>query len=88
VFRVDVSVNGETTVGVISGTVVISNEGGTWEGTLSGTSTWTTTNPAHMHVLDGVFLGTGNYEGLRLLVRNEGTDTARLTTTGRIERAE
>ena len=73
VVRFDLSVNGDTTVGAISGTVVISNEGGTWEGTVSGTTTWTTTDRAHVHVIEGVFLGTGDYEGLRFLIRQEGT---------------
>lgn len=88
VTSVDVSVNGDTTVGQISGTVVISNEGGTWEGTMSGTTTWTPPNPAHMHVMDAVYLGTGDYEGLRFVMTNEGTDTSHFTTTGRIEPAE
>ena len=88
VASVDVSVNGDTTVGQISGTVIISNEGGTWEGTMSGTTTWTPPNPAHMHVMDAVYLGTGDYEGLRFVMTNEGTDTSHFTTTGRIEPAE
>lgn len=87
VFSIDLSVDGETTVAAISGTAVISNEGGTWEGQVSGTSTWTTTNPAHVHDLEGLFLGTGDYEGLRLIVHNVGTDFP-WTTTGRIEPAE
>jgi hypothetical protein len=88
VATVDVSVDGDTTVGQISGTVVISNEGGTWEGTMSGTTTWTTTNPVHMHVMSAVYLGTGGYQGLRFVMTNEGTDTSHFTTTGRIEPAE
>ena len=87
VLRVDFSVDGDTTVGVISGTVVISNEGGTWEGTVSGTTTWTITDTAHMHVVDGVYLGSGGYEGLRFVMTNEGTGFP-FTSTGRIEPAE
>jgi len=88
VARVDMSVDGDTRVGQISGTVVISNEGGTWEGTVSGTTTWTTINPAHAHDMDAVYLGAGGYEGLRFVMTNEGVDMSDLTTTGRIEPAD
>jgi len=87
VFRVDVSVNGDTRVGQISGTVVIANEGGSWEGTVSGTTTWTP-GEAHVHVLDAVYSGAGGYEGLRFVMTNEGVLVSEFTTTGRIEPAE
>ena len=84
---VDMSLNGDTRVGAISGTTVISNEGGTWEGTLSGTTTWTLSNQSHVHVLDAEYLGTGSYEGLRLVVHQEGIEFP-WATTGRIEPVE
>jgi hypothetical protein len=84
---VALSLDGDTRVGVISGTAVISNEGGTWESTLSGTTTWTLTNQSHVHVMDSEGLGTGGYEGLRLLIHQEGIEFP-WTTTGRIEPAE
>ena len=87
VLRVDMSLDGVTRVGQISGTVVISNEGGTWEGTVSGTTTWTL-GEAHVHVMDAVYPGSGDYEGLRFVMTNEGVDPSDLTTTGRIEPAE
>ena len=87
VLKVDMSLDGDTRVGQISGTVVISNEGGTWEGPVTGTTTWTLANPAHMHVMDAVYLGSGDYEGLRFVMTNEGTYSP-YTTTGRIEPAD
>lgn len=87
VMRIDMSVNGDTRVGQISGTVAISNEGGTWEGTFSGATTWTP-GEAHVHVMDAVYLGSGDYEGLRFVMTNEGVDPSDFATTGRIEPAE
>jgi hypothetical protein len=81
------SVDGDTRVGQVSGTVVISNEGGTWEGTVSGTTTWTP-GDAHVHVLDAVYFGTGGYEGLRFVMTNQGVDPSDFTTSGRIEPAD
>ena len=76
--------DGEATTGVCSGTVTISNDGGTWEGTTEGTTLWTTSDPTHVHELDATFLGTGDYAGLRLVTHAEGTGTP-WTLTGRIE---
>jgi hypothetical protein len=87
VVRVDMSLNGDTRVGEISGTAVISNEGGTWESTVWGTTTWTLTNQSHVHVMDSEGLGTGGYEGLRLLIHQEGIGFP-WTTTGRVEPAQ
>jgi len=88
VVRINMSLNGDTRVGQVSGTSVISNEGGTWEGSLSGTTTWSPAYPHHVHALDAEYVGAGDYEGLRLLIHNEGTDSSRFTTTARIEPAE
>ena len=70
----DVTEDGETTLAECRGTSVLTNDGGTWEGTFSGTSTWSTTNPAHVHDMDFVFVGTGDYEGLQFVATMEGTD--------------
>jgi hypothetical protein len=84
VVNLDFSVNGDATVGEVTGTSVISNEGGVWVGTLSGTTTWSTADPIHVHVIDGHYLGTGDYAGLRFDMTNAGTDFP-WTTTGRID---
>ena len=70
----DITEDGETTLAECRGTTVLTNEGGTWEGTFSGTSTWSTTNPAHVHDMDFVFVGTGDYDGLQFVATMEGTD--------------
>lgn len=76
--------DGETTNGVCTGTITLSNDGGTWEGTTEGTTSWTTSDPVHVHELDATYLGTGDYDGLRLVTHAEGTGTP-WTLTGRIE---
>lgn len=81
------SVDGETRAGHFSGTSVISNEGGTWEGTVSGTSTWTP-GEAHVHVSDAVYLDTGDCEGLRFVMHTEFASESEVTATGRIDPAE
>ena len=70
----DITEDGETTLAECRGTTVLTNEGGTWEGTFSGTSTWSTTNPEHVHDMDFVFVGTGDYDGLQFVATMEGTD--------------
>ena len=75
---------GEATTGVCSGTVTISNDGGTWQGTVEGTTSWTTSEPVHVHALDSTFLGTGGYDGLRMVFHAAGYSTP-WTLTGRIE---
>ena len=76
--------DGEATNGVCSGTITLSNDDGTWEGTTEGTTTWTTSDPTHRHELDATYLGTGDYDGLRLVTHAEGTGTPWMLT-GRIE---
>ncbi len=80
----DITEDGETTLAECRGTTVLTNDGGTWEGTFSGTSTWSTTNPSHVHDLDFVFVGTGEYEGLQFVATMEGTDYP-WNVTGQIE---
>ncbi len=64
--------DGEATNGVCSGTITLSNDDGTWEGTTEGTTSWTTSDPTHVHDLDATLLGTGAYDGLRLVTRGRG----------------
>jgi hypothetical protein len=70
----DFSVDGETTLGECWGTVTVQNERGAWAGIISGTTTWSDTAPAHVHVMDFDYLGAGDYEGLRFKGVIEGTD--------------
>lgn len=78
------TVDGDTTVATCSFPITLTNAGGTWEGTMEGTSTWSVTAPAHVHVMDGTYLGTGAYEGLRFIQHLEGLDFP-WSFTGRIE---
>jgi len=80
----DFSVDGETTLGTCWGTATKQNERGAWAGTISGTTTWSDTAPAHVHVMNLDFLGAGDYEGLRFKGVIEGTDYP-WTITGTIE---
>ena len=80
----DFSEDGETTLGECHGTSVVTNDGGTWEGTFTGTTTWSTAAPAHVHHFDLVFIGTGDYEGLEFLAEMDGTDYP-WDVTGQVE---
>lgn len=80
----EMTVDGDTTVATCSFPITITNAGGTWEGTMEGTSTWSTAAPAHVHVMDCTYLGTGAYEGLRFVQHLEGLDYP-WAWTGRIE---
>ncbi len=73
-----------TTVGTCWGTATVHNERGAWAGTISGTTTWSDTAPAHVHVMNLEYLGAGDYEGLRFKGVIEGTDYP-WTITGTIE---
>lgn len=55
-------------------TMTISNGGGAWEGVVIGTSSWTRDNPLHVHHMSGTLVGTGGYEGLRFVMRMDGSD--------------
>jgi len=56
--------DGDTTVGTWTTDVVLTNDGGTWNGQMTGSTSWSTTNPEHQHVVDTEFTGTGDYDGL------------------------
>jgi hypothetical protein len=79
--------DGETTVGQCTGTNAMSSDGGSWEGTFSGTTSWSTSEPDHLHVLDITYLGSGGYDGLRLVGTLTGYDWP-WTFVGRIEPAD
>lgn len=67
-------------------TMVVSNAAGTWEGTVIGTSSWTADDPVHVHHFSGVLTGTGEYEGLRFVLRMDGQDYP-WSIAGRVEAA-
>mgnify|MGYP001814092244 FL=1 len=75
--------DGEATVGTCQGTSVGTNDAGTWEGTLVGTTTWSKTNPGHMHVADVATVGSDGYVGLTFVYTVEGIDDP-WTLTGTI----
>ena len=68
----DFTEDGETTIGKCEGTSVITNDGGTWEGTFAGTTTWSTTEPTHVHHMDLVYIGTGDYDGFQFVAEMDG----------------
>ena len=83
----DITEDGDTTIANCSGPNIITNDGGTWDGTCEGTSTWTTAEPEHVHDFDCTYLGTGNYDGLRFVQHMEGIDYP-WPYTGQIERVD
>lgn len=83
----DFVVEDETTIGECWGTATMQNELGAWAGVISGTTTWSDTAPAHVHVMDLDYLGAGDYEGLRFKGIIEGSDYPWIIT-GTIEGAE
>ena len=70
----DISEDGDTTIADCTGPITLTNDGGTWDGTCEGTSTWTTTEPDHVHVFDCTYLGNGEYAGLQFSQHLEGID--------------
>jgi hypothetical protein len=70
----DMTEEGDTTIGDCSGPNVITNDDGTWDGTCEGTTTWTTSEPEHVHDYVCTFLGTGDYDGLRFVQNTGGVD--------------
>ena len=65
----------------------ISNDGSTWEGGCTGTTTWTVTEPEHMHDMDCTLVGAGGYAGLRFVFTVTGGDVDPWQMTGQIEPA-
>ena len=63
----------------MDGTIASTNDDGTWEGNWVGQITSDSN-----HIMEGVLIGSGNYEGLQYRVRWEGV-TEPLTITGTIE---
>lgn len=68
------SQNDQVYVGQCWGTDKLTTEGGIWEGFTFGTSTWSKSNPSHVHELITVLYGTGDYEGLAFVGRLTGVD--------------
>lgn len=85
VMDVDVEADGDRFVGYITATRMrITNEGGSWEGSGSGTGVWSRAAPSHVHVLDYTLDGTGDYAGLHYRFRMEGEEYP-WSLTGTIE---
>ena len=82
----DFTVDGGQTVGDCRGIATGTNDEGTWEGTFVGTTTWSGTSPAHVHVFEQTATGSGGYEGLTYMTTIEGTDFP-WSLKGRIEPA-
>jgi hypothetical protein len=82
----DFSAEGDKTVGACSGTSFTDNELGGWDGTFSGTTTWSAGSPEHDHVMDVVFIGKGQLQGLRFIGTFTGGEYP-WTIEGRIQPA-
>lgn len=63
----------------MDGTVALTNDGGSWQGDWAGEIT-----SGSNHIMEGVLIGSGDYEGLQYRVRWEGV-TEPLAITGTIE---
>jgi hypothetical protein len=74
-------------VGQCWGTQKLVTEEGVWEGFTFGTSTWSKSEPAHVHDLTVVLYGTGEYEGLVLVGKLTGENPP-WDLTGTIEPVE
>ncbi|MDJ0665036.1 MAG: hypothetical protein QNJ75_10765 [Acidimicrobiia bacterium] len=86
--EIEIFVDGDRSTGLITmPRVTITNDGGTWEGTATGVSTWTTSEPEHRHYIHHTLLGTGDYEGLQFKYLLQGIDYP-WTVTGVIERVD
>jgi len=83
----DFTVEGETTLGECHGTSAVHNDGGAWGGVVSGTTTWSDSEPAHVHEMQQVYLGTGDYDGLRFEGTLSGTGFP-WTVSGQIASAD
>ena len=59
----DFTEDGEAVIGDCWGTLTIENDGGTWDGTWTGTTTFSLSEPDHVHVIDSTLVGTGDYDG-------------------------
>lgn len=74
-------------VGQCWGTQKLATEEGVWEGFTFGTSTWSKSEPAHVHNLNAVLYGTGEYEGLVFVGKLTGVNPP-WDLTGLIEPVE
>jgi hypothetical protein len=73
---IDFQEDGDACVGYFTGTETMTNDGGTWEGTVEGTMTWD--GPADtantVYDIDRTMLGSGDYDGLKYSYKLYGTD--------------
>lgn len=84
---VDLEPKGGRCVGVVTGTFSVTSEQGSWQGTLTGSTSWKPPDTGvHHHELDYSAKGTGAYQGLRLTLHASGSEypwsvTGRITAT-------
>lgn len=76
--------DGGRTIGYCPVTSTMTNDGGSWEGGCTGTTTWSVTEPEHMHDFDCTMVGSGGYLGLRFRYNIRGGDGP-WEMTGQIE---
>jgi hypothetical protein len=72
---VDFQEEGDTCVGYFSGTETMTNDNGTWEGTVEGTMTGVADTQVHSweYDLTGTMSGSGDYDGLQYTYNLQGT---------------
>ena len=75
---IDFEEDGETCVGSFTGTETMTNDGGTWQGTVEATMTGTgdadTPGEAWVYDINGTLLGSGDYDGLTYTYNLYGAD--------------
>ncbi len=76
--------DGWKVVGQCWGPDTLTNEGGTWEGTFTGTTVWSSDAPNHLHTMDMTYRGTGDYEGLQYAAHASGGDGGTWSVVGQV----
>jgi hypothetical protein len=62
----------------------LTSEGGTWEGTFTGTTAWSSDAVNHLHTMDPTCRGTGDDEGPRYVAHVGGGDDGWWPVVGQI----
>jgi len=82
---IDLEPEGGRCVGTITGTFVVTGERGSWQGTVTGSTSWRPPDTGvHQHELDYTALGSGEFQGLRLTFHVTGSEYP-WSLTGKIE---
>lgn len=77
--------DGDRTIGYCTVTSASTNDEASWKGGCTGTTTWTVTDPDHIHDFDCTMIGTGDYAGLRFREHISGGNAMPWEFTGQIE---